>query len=354
MKAAFAIPTETRRFRLIRKVDTRVDVYRDGAKVTELSPIGTVAIRMQRGRTIKTSMSGTFRPNPLVDWLRDELRPVAVINGEEHHVGVFLAASYQESREDGAKSISVSAYDNCWRCQTVVLRSALEVNYTQNIVSKVQELLKMCGITQISAVDCGDSYPFIYEWPMGTNMLTVINESLAMINYDELSFDGDGTAIIQPRVDAAEENVKHQYSASNPDSLLLPRVSKTADYFEAPNVFIVYVSNPEQNLTPVTVVNNYVNSPVSVPRRGREIAKLVRVDSASSQLMLRAKAMSIMLESAQASETIEFSTALQPGHGVGDICSIIADGISGIGREVEWRMELTAGGEMTHKIERAI
>ena len=65
-----------------------------------------------------------------------------------------------------------------------------------------------------------------------------------------------------------------------------------------------------------------------------------------------AKADEMMRKSKYRTETVEFTTAIAPGHKTFDTLAIDNGEITGLYRETEWRMELTAGGYMTHKAER--
>ena len=101
---------------MVRTVETKIRVLRNGAQLTELeyAPNAAPTIRCSDSAAIKMSMTGAFRPNDAVDWLSDELQAVLVIDGVEHPAGVFLPANVTEETENGLKLLNVEAYDRSW------------------------------------------------------------------------------------------------------------------------------------------------------------------------------------------------------------------------------------------------
>ena len=137
--------------------------------------------------------------------------------------------------------------------------------------------------------------------------------------------------------------------------MLLPTVARETDIYSAPNVFICVCANPDKsgNMS-ARATNNNVSSPLSVPRRGRSIVKVVRLNNIASQEELQAYADNLMRESMYAGETIEITTGLFPGYGVGDIVGLNLDGELSICVEHAWEMQLQVGGEMKHTLERVV
>ena len=52
--------------------------------------------------------------------------------------------------------------------------------------------------------------------------------------------------------------------------------------------------------------------------------------------------------------TAEISTAPMPGCGADDVVALVHPDMEGLCREVEWEVDLCAGGTMTHKLEKAV
>ena len=85
---------------------------------------------------------------------------------------------------------------------------------------------------------------------------------------------------------------------------------------------------------------------------GARVLYVESVDNVPDQATLQERADEMMRKSKYRTETVEFTTAIVPGHKTFDTLAIDNGEITGLYRETEWRMELTAGGYMTHKAER--
>lgn len=236
-----------------------------------------------------------------------------------------------------------------------MLTASRSYGTTDIITFTVEKLLKECGIKEMNVKYESTRFPETMEWSIGTDLLSIINELLAMINYEELWFNSDGMAICQPAEDAKEENAKHVYSDTDIGCLMERHVTDQLDIFDAPNQFIVYCSNPEKSAVwSVVETNDSPGSSLSTVRRGRTIATKVRVNNIASLTHLQVYARLLRIKSSYASELIGITTALEPGHGVGDICGVTTQLATGYGRETEWRMNLISGGSMTHTLERMV
>ena len=357
----------------MRTLDFRYIVMRSGADYGQIWPAGDSqpTIRMNEADAIKTSLSGEFLPTvygfdgePItgasVNWLSDQIRPELIIDGQAHPCGVFLPATVTEERsEDGADllSYSVQAYDRCWQVRDNKTETTQYFAAGVNYLAAVEQLLTAAGIALISSTVTSATLTEAREdWNIGTSYLDIINQLLSEINYNPLWFNEDGLAVLEPATVVTPQSIDHTLDASDPDNLILPGYRRTSDIYSAPNVFYCVCSNADKS-GPMTARSENTNpqSPISIPRRGRSIMKVVRVDNIASQEELQAYADRLRNESMITAESISIQTGLLPGFGVRDVTAVqYGDDLFVLCIERVWTMRLGPGGSMTHELEKVV
>ena len=131
--------------------------------------------------------------------------------------------------------------------------------------------------------------------------------------------------------------------------------SAGTDIFSAPNVFICTCANADRSATlTATAVNDSPVSSKSTTRRGMRICQQVKVNEIADQAALDAYAKRLVTESQLSTQTVEFSTLAEAGHGVGDIIAIDHPTIGGIYEETGWSLTLRAGELMKHTAKRTV
>lgn len=342
---------------MIRSYSVRIDVIRNGATVTTLSPITDLLVDCNSEASIKMSMSGTFVDNPDVNWLTDELVPYQIIDGSEYPVGVFPVGTVSESYdENGLKSVTVDAYDRCMILNQTKNESVLHFSAGTNYLTAIGQLLTDAGValrieTPTDAVMQTDRE----DWEIGTSYLEIVNTLLAEISYEQIWFNQNGWAILQPVRTPQASNINHRYGASEKINLLKCPCSTETDMFDAANVFIAICSNPDLEQPMVaTAINDNPMSSLSIFKRGRRIVKTYKVDNVPSQEELQAYVDAIRLKGMMTYETATISTANLPNHGVFDTIAISHPDIDGIFQETSWSLVLAPGQSMIHKIRRSV
>lgn len=367
-----------------RKILFRYNLLRGGGFYARLRAAGSTAphIRMQRDGQIKMSFSGAFsaaavdvdgRPME-IDWLQDEIQPVMLLDGVEHPLGVYIPTTFTQS-EGVAVTVSVEAYD---RAQRVLDTNSARLLYWRagtKYLDAVEQLLSAAGITTVFKTDTNAVFSEDREdWDAGTPYLTVVNDLLREINYNDLWFNADGAAMLEPAAVPEASQIRHILSDADPETKVLPGVSHGADYFNTPNVFEVYVANPEKSgLMRASAVNDNPQSPLSTVRRGRSIVQVTKLDNIADQAALQAYAERQRNDSLITGETVRVSTGLQPDWGVGDVVALhtsphttklytpegrvetlTAPGMDAICLSRSFDMELKAGGTMRHTLDRVV
>ena len=344
---------------MTRLIDFRYYVVRNGANYCEIHAVegAEPKILMEDGSGIKTKLSGSFLvPAEDVDWLTDEIRPVMVIDGTEHHLGIFLPANVSETETDTSNRVSIDAYDRGWIVKDHRTEYTLFFPAGSNYLSVVGSVLAECGITLISMVPTDETLAEDRaDWDVGTSSLDIVNQLLAEINYEELYFDPDGVAVLEPKSTPSANNVEHILDEASVESLMIPGIQKTTDFHSAPNVFICVCSNADKSQPLVSrAENTNPQSPLSIARRGRRIMKRIQVDNIENQAALDAYAQRICNESMIGGETIRVQTGLLPGFGVADVTALRFEGIDTLCVEKAWTMDLGVGGNMQHTLQRVV
>lgn len=344
---------------MIRHISARVDILRDGVRCGSLpfpqsSPPSVMA---DSDSAIKTSLAGVFLHTGEIDYLNDELQPVLIIDGVESPIGVFVPGTVTTSSKGyGTDLDRVEAYDRGVKLQQAKTETLLHWSAGTKYLDAVKQLLVSAGIGMVMETPSALTLATDREdWAIGTPYLTIINALLAEINYNDIWFDARGTAVLQPRQEPSAERIAHTYTDGTPLSVLMPDSESELDIYDAPNVFICTVSNPdlEEPMT-ATAVNDNPISALSTVRRRRRIPTIVQLDNIASQEELQRYAEHLAFESMLASKTVTVTTLAEPGHGVGDVVAISRPELSGIYQETGWYLTLSGGQTMSHTLRQVV
>lgn len=338
-----------------RTVSFHYKVLRNNSDYSELHAIGAPTVRMEISGEIKTALSGEFVTNDAIDWLTDEIEPVLIIDGIEHPLGIYAAATKADAENETTKSVKIEAYDRCWRLRDTKTETRLYFSAATTYKSAIETLLATCGIALYQFTPTTDTLGVSREWEIGTSYLTIVNELLAEINYGQIYFSAEGIAVLQPEPEISAENITHTLDSTNVNSLLLPQIERELDIYNTPNVFIAICSSADRaNPMVATATNENPQSPLSIMRRGRRIVSVERVNNIASQSALQEYVNIKRNKSMMAGEIVNVKTGLLPGFSAQEVVGLIYGDYMGICREKGWTMELQAGGTMTHELEKVV
>lgn len=338
---------------MIRRISTRFDVMRDGARHQTLIAIDTPAIEMVSDAKIKTSLTGTFAATKDFDYLKDRIRPYLVINGQAFALGEFLPSAIStEYSAGGADYIKIQAYDGGMILNDAKLEDRRTFTKNMRYTDIVQSILTENGIQKVICTDCPMTLQTDREdWEIGDSYLDLINDLLSEINYNSLWFDRNGFARISPYKPPTADNISVTYRSGI--SLIKPECTKTWDESNTPNVFIGIVDNPDYDEPMIAkAVNDDPSSRLSTVYKGRRIPVVYNLDNIASLSELQNYVDNKKFNSLLSAETIEFETAINADHAIWDILNINTDNLKGIFAETEWTIELAYNGSMRHKAKR--
>lgn len=352
----------------------RFKMLRNGIEYGELyAGDSDPMLRCDSNGELKMSLQGNFlqtvrnRDGKEVeaDWLNDEIMPVLVADGTESPLGVMMPVKVTPRKQKNVETLEIQAYDRCWRLRDTKVEGSLYLTAGTAYLTAVEEMLSASGITNMLITPSNATLTEDrQDWETGTSYLQVINQLLGEINYKQLWFNESGFAIIEPISTPTAQNIQHiltnqERDPWNPKEAeaisVVPTITRETDLYEAPNVFICVCSNADKEGGMVaTAENTNPQSPLSIMRRGRRIATVVRVDNIASQEELEAYVTKLRNDSMLSGETIRVETLLLPGFGVADVTALRYDDTMGICIEKAWDMQLGIGGRMTHTLEKVV
>jgi hypothetical protein len=326
------------------------EVWRGASVVKTLNSTGDGVVRMDSDSDLKMSFAGTFYEYSGVNFLTDRLRVSVEINGTVYPLGTYCVTTETPSIADGVKTIKVEAYSLLWLLNQAKIETLKYFPAEQNYISAVQGLISAGGIADYSAEASTEVLATDREdWEIGTSYLTIINELLSEINYNQVWVTNSGAVKITKYAAPSLSNIKHSYVEGR-DSIIKDTYTLTNDVYDKGNVFIAICDNPEISETMRAVaINNNTNSPYSVANLGRRVPIIERVNNTPSQTELQAYANKMRDKSLQTNETIEFETAIVPTHEAYETVQIAVGGVIGIYLEKSWEISLAQGGTMRHR-----
>lgn len=349
-----------------RRIAFRYNLLRGGAFYARLRALQSSPphVMMQDDAQIHMSFRGTFAPYARdadgrrmeIDWLSDEIQPVMIVDGTEHPLGVYLPTTHEETTRGRRSYVSIEAFDRCQRILDTNSSTLLYWPRGTLYLDAVEQLLTAAGVETIFKVPNTAALDTPREdWPIGTSYLSIANELLSEINYFPVWFDPNGNAMLEPVTVPEASAIEHTLSDLDPGTLVVPGLSRRVDLFNAPNVFVVVCANPYKsgNMTAIAK-NENPQSPLSIPRRGRQIVQVTQLNNIASQAELQAYAEQQRNDSLLTGETLTVTTGLLPGWGVGDVVALHYGELNTLCISRAFDMELKVGGKMTHQLEKVV
>lgn len=350
-----------------RRLSFRFDLLRNGGFYARLRAlVGTDPhIRVQADGQIKMAFTGRFFPyaedvdgRPLpINWLTDEIQPWIMIDGAASPLGVYIPTTPSEFAVNANYGyIDIEAYDRNQRMLETKTENLLYWPRGTLYLDAVEQLLSAAGITTVFKTPSAAALTEAREdWPIGTPFLDIANELLGEINYQSLRFDLSGNAVLAPATEPDSTRILHTLSDADPDTRVIPGLTRGVDTFNAPNVFVAVCANPDKsdNMR-AEAVNDNPQSPLSVQRRGRRIVQVTNLNNIASQAELQAYVDRQRNDSLVGAEQLSVSTGLQPDWGVGDVVALHYGNLHSVCVSKGYDMELKVGGRMTHQLERVV
>lgn len=369
-------------------LDFKFRLLRNGGEYGFLAAVEDTepTLRGRDAGEIKTSLAVTFDPvahdadgMPIaVEWTRDEIEPVMILDGVEYPLGIYAVAQMDPQDTATDVSLTAQAYDRCWRVRETRTETPVYFAAGTSYITAIERLLTAAGVETVLATPSPAVLPEEREWEIAVSHLTIVNELLGEINYKQLHFTSEGAAVLEPVSVPRASAIRHKLTTRRPRPwentderfcTIEPGLGRSTDMFQTPNVFIAVCANPlKGSVLVATAVNDNPQSPLSTVRRGRRICQKYMVDNIADQDELQAYAEKLRNDSLMRGETLTIRTALLPGIGVGDVVSLYYDNpiydiygnnvgfepIDAICVVRAWTMGLSVGGSMELELERVV
>lgn len=310
---------------------------------------------------IKRTARFVIRETGVINYLSDRIRPHVRVwcapygagDYVEFPQGVFLLSTpLRTLSRSGAITRDVEAYDQLQVYSDDLVETRYSVAAASNVVTAVTTLL---GGAPATIEPSTATLPTAKEWEPGTSKLRIINELLDTINYNSLSFDENGLAVVSGYRAPSTRTEQYEY-ATDQYGVMLPEADQELDLFAVPNKWILVYSEPDATPLVSTYTNNDPGSPTSTVRRARTITDFrIEVD-AVDQPTLDAKAARLAFEASQVYEAIDFRTGIMPVHSGNDVYRIRWDQLAVNHKYAEqsWTLPLKAGADMRHRARRVV
>lgn len=349
-----------------RSLDFRYELYDvAGNYVRDLDNVKSCSIEQNWLADIKRTARFTIRDTGVINLLTDRIKPYVRINlppygpddWAEWPQGLFaLQSPRRNANESGVVTREIVAYDLLQSVADMTVTDRYVVAAGSNYLTTIRTLL--LAVPQPIAPRVPTSaaaLPSDREWPPGTPYLRIVNDLLAAINYESLSYDEDGAAVVRPYQSPAARAEEYAH-ASDSTSLIVPDVQQELDLWAVPNQWLLIVSDPDRPMLRSVYTNNDPASLTSTVRRGRVIAAEPQYVDAADQSTLDAMAARAAFEASQIYEAVEFSTALFPIHSGNDVYRLRYGPLAINAKYIEhsWSMDLEAGARMRHRARRVV
>lgn len=336
-----------------------------GAVVETLDNVLAGTVSQNWLADIKRTATFTMRERGGIDFLSDRIRPsvrlhlppFGPMDWVEYPQGVFLLSTPERGTSaGGVVTREVQAYDQLQVYSDDLLAARYSVAAAAVVTTAVGTLLGSVLVPPKTRVTPHTGVlAATKEWEPGTSKLRIINDLLSMINYESLSFDEDGVAVVQPYRPPAERTEEYVY-ADDHNGLVMPEAGQELDLFSVANKWVLVVSEPDQLPLVASYTNSDPSSPTSTVRRQRTITDYRTEQEAVTLAALEAKAARLAFEASQVYEAVSFRTGVMPLHSGNDVYRITLKSLAlnAAYAEQSWSLPLKAGAEMTHVARRVV
>jgi len=223
-----------------------------------------------------------------IGWLDRSIRVYLVSEAEDGRtervpLGTFMTTTPRITLRGGVKAFDIEMYSSLLALEQTLTEFSLSFAAGTAVTTAVGNMLQVHGFTSAliapsSAVLAGD-----VTFEGGKSLLSVCNDLLARINYENLNVDGYGRVLVVPYVDPQRRPVAWTFRDDD-ESIFLPDVPVEEDTFDTPNVVVLVSSTPDIVLT-ATAVNSDPASRFSTISRGRRIVRYETVDITDQALL---------------------------------------------------------------------
>lgn len=314
------------------------------------------SIKLDYNADIMRTGRFTIRDDPAVNWQAELLRPwfgLIMPDGgrAEWPLGLFYMPTAPKT---GSRHIyrEVEAYDTTTILWDDQVTSRYQIPKGSKYTAALSAIFASVGVYDAIIEPSESVTQTALEWEAGTAKGEIVQQLLTADNYEPLMADAWGRWMCRKYKDPRARRAEYNYTA-DALSVMLPDPTVDDDLFRLPNVFVGVVSRPDRPAMSFTYEITDPKSPLAaVNRGGRHVTETKIYEDAASALALEADVRRRASQASSYFSSLKFSTAPMPHHAAGDVLWIEDGDIRGKYQEMKWSLDLRAGGEMKHEVQK--
>lgn len=308
---------------------------------------------------IKRTANISLKEDSDIDYLNDRIQPFMLVKDKDKwlkwSLGIFMLNSPTRKENDGYITRDIKCYDTSQILVQDKVTNRYFIKSGTNYIAAILDVFLSAGIIKTNIAGINKNIITDREFPIGTSKLEIINTLLKEINYYSIVADELGCFISKPYISPVDRDIEYTYKTDE-SSIIYNGLTETLDLFNAPNKFVVTLSNPEQKPLKSIYTNKNSDSITSTIRRGRTITEFKQVDNIADQEELDNYTKRLAENASNVYGHIEFETAVMPHHSYLDCLQLEHDNMNIKDKYIEtnWRMNLKEGAKMNHKIRKVV
>ena len=314
------------------------------------------SIKLDYNADIMRTGRFTIRDDPAVNWQAELLRPwfgLIMPDGgrAEWPLGLFYMPTAPKT---GSRHVyrEVEAYDTTTILWDDQVTSRYQIPKGSKYIAALSAIFASVGVFDAIIEPSESVTQTALEWEAGTAKGEIVQQLLTADNYEPLMADAWGRWRCRKYKDPRARRAEYNYTAGEL-SVMLPDPTVDDDLFHLPNVFVGVVSRPDRPAMSFTYEITDPKSPLAaVNRGGRHVTETKIYEDAASALALEADVRRRASQASSYFSSLRFSTAPMPHHAAGDVLWIEDGDIRGKYQEMRWSLDLRAGGEMKHEVQK--
>lgn len=314
------------------------------------------SIKLDYNADIMRTGRFTIRDDPAVNWQAELLRPwfgLIMPDGgrAEWPLGLFYMPTAPKT---GSRHVyrEVEAYDTTTILWDDQVTSRYQIPKGSKYIAALSAIFASVGVFDAIIEPSESVTQTALEWEAGTAKGEIVQQLLTADNYEPLMADAWGRWRCRKYKDPRARRAEYNYTAGEL-SVMLPDPTVDDDLFHLPNVFVGVVSRPDRPAMSFTYEITDPKSPLAaVNRGGRHVTETKIYEDAASAIALEADVRRRASQASSYFSSLKFSTAPMPHHAAGDVLWIEDGDIRGKYQEMKWSLDLRAGGEMKHEVQK--
>ena len=313
-----------------------------------------------------------FQLSRRLDWPSVRVRPYMTITDQDtgrsrrYDLGVYLPSAPRRRANEEPQTYDVEGFDKLLVLDVPVTRS-LQARAGDRVLATIKSIIAEAtgGDTKIRVSGEGDD-PVIAGprlWPViafdagePVTWLSVINDLLKSIKYENLWVDEQGWFRAQPKLKARDRAPMWVYDVTSPRTTVHPEDREEEfNYSDVPNRWVFIRDDLSQELPSVgngiALRDNKSNGPTSQDATKRIISR-VEYMQALTQDVLEAKADEEMEKDMRGHRYLDLTVGPNPNHSHFDVVRVVDPALDVSSRFVvqNWSLPLSGGGWMNLRL----